>query len=146
MASGGGAGVGGGVDDLLRVLQRPAIASVVGGSNAGRSVREEIEITQGMPCVLKGMPPVTTAGGRNERLRRHGWTRGVKYLVVHRRPGYPLIGCSPAEPTSVSLGEKSITEEREQSKIKPELPVRKTGKSVAKEWPFFVQRMGSTSN
>ena len=25
-----------------------------------------------------------------------------------------------------------------------ELPVRKAGKSVAKEWPFFVQRMGST--
>jgi hypothetical protein len=26
-----------------------------------------------------------------------------------------------------------------------ELPVRKTGESVAKEGPFFVQRMGSTS-
>ena len=25
-----------------------------------------------------------------------------------------------------------------------ELPVRKAGKNVAKEWPFFVQRMGST--
>ena len=43
MASGGGAGVGGGVDDLLRVLQRGALASVVGGSNAGGGVREEIE-------------------------------------------------------------------------------------------------------
>jgi hypothetical protein len=28
----------------------------------------------------------------------------------------------------------------------PRLPVRKAGKSVANEWPFFVQRMGSTSN
>ena len=28
----------------------------------------------------------------------------------------------------------------------PDLPVRKADKSVAKEWPFFVQRMGSTSD
>jgi hypothetical protein len=27
-----------------------------------------------------------------------------------------------------------------------ELSIRKAGESVAKEWPFFVQRMGSTSN
>src|ERR1700691_774691 len=62
MASGGGAGVGGGFDDLLRVLQRPAIASVVGGSNAGGGVREEIEITPGMPCVLGGMAQVSDGG------------------------------------------------------------------------------------
>ena len=62
MASGGGAGVGDGVDDLLRVLQRRADAPVAGGSHAGRGLREGIEITQGMPCVLGGMAPVTTAG------------------------------------------------------------------------------------
>src|ERR1700681_3622401 len=35
-------------------------------------------------------------------------------------------------------------EEARASNSKQELPVRKAGKSVAKEWPFFVQRMGST--
>jgi hypothetical protein len=62
MASGGGAGVGRGVDDLLRVLQRGAVASVVGGSNAGGGVREEIKIAQGMPCVLGGMAQVSDGG------------------------------------------------------------------------------------
>src|SRR5271170_3260994 len=61
------------------------------------------------------------------------------------RPSYPLAGCSPAEPTSVSPGEQSIAEQRQRSKINPKLPVREAGKSVAKGWPFFVQRMGSTS-
>src|SRR5208337_4930072 len=65
---------------------------------------------------------------------------------AYLRPSYPLAGCSPAEPTSVSPGEQSIAERRQRSKINQELPVRKAGKSVAKEWPFFVQRMGSTSN
>src|SRR5277367_3265605 len=64
---------------------------------------------------------------------------------AYLRPSYPLAGCSPAEPTSVSPGEQSIAEQRPRSKINQELPVRKAGKSVAKEWPFFVQRMGSTS-
>jgi hypothetical protein len=64
MASGGGAGVGGGVDDLLRVLQRGAVASVVGGSNASGGVREEIEVTQGMPCVLGGMAQVSDGGNK----------------------------------------------------------------------------------
>src|SRR5471032_1393459 len=59
MASGSGAGVGGGVNGLLRLLQRPTIASVVGGPYAGRGLREGIEITQGMPCVLGGMAQVS---------------------------------------------------------------------------------------
>src|SRR5260370_23956380 len=110
MASGGGADAAIGFDDLLRLVQRRALARVAGGSHAGRGLRKRIEITQGMPCVLGGMAPVTTAGGRKERLRRHGWTRGAKYLVVHRRPSYPLAGCSPAEPTSVSPGALTIPE------------------------------------
>ena len=62
MASRGGAGVGGGVDNLLRVLQRGAAASIIGGSNTGGGVREEIEVTQGMLCVLGGMTPVSDGG------------------------------------------------------------------------------------
>src|SRR5450755_689728 len=64
---------------------------------------------------------------------------------AYLRPSYPLAGCSPAEPTSVSPGEKSIPQACRRCKINQGLPARKAGKSVAKEWPFFVQRMGSTS-
>jgi hypothetical protein len=35
--------------------------------------------------------------------------RGSSEPSVHRRPGYPLSGCVPAEPDSVSPGEKTIT-------------------------------------
>ena len=56
-----------------------------------------------------------------------------------------MAGCSPAEPTSVSPGGKAITFGRRGGKINQELPVRKPGRSVAKECPFFVQRTGSTS-
>src|SRR5450755_1475141 len=69
MASGDGAGVGGGVDDLLRVLQRGAVAPVAGGSHACRGVREGIEITPGMPCVLGGMAQVSD-GGKEEAPER----------------------------------------------------------------------------
>src|SRR5215475_2934204 len=30
--------------------------------------------------------------------------------LAHRRPGYPLSGCSPAEPDSVSPGATTVTE------------------------------------
>jgi hypothetical protein len=29
--------------------------------------------------------------------------------IVHRRPGYPLSGCVPAEPDSVSPGDATVT-------------------------------------
>ncbi len=48
--------------------------------------------------------------GAKKRLRRHGWTRGAEHLVVHRRPSYPLVGCVPAEPTSVSHGDGKVTQ------------------------------------
>ena len=44
-----------------------------------------------------------------KRLHGHGWTRGAKYLVVPRRPDYPLAGCVPAEPASVSPGDRKVT-------------------------------------
>jgi hypothetical protein len=52
--------------------------------------------------------------GRKKRLRRHGWTRGAKYLVVHRRPDYPLAGCVPAEPASVSPGNGKVIKKPEE--------------------------------
>src|SRR6266851_5231564 len=142
MASRGGGGVDGGLDELLRVLQRATDTPVAGGSNACRGVREGIEITQGMPCVLRGMTQVSDG-----RERRGPWSDDARDQApsAYLRPSYPLAGCSPAEPTSVSPGEKSIPQACRRCKINQELPVRKPGKSVAKEWPFFVQRMGSTS-
>src|ERR1700685_2417469 len=142
MASRGGAGVGSRVDELLRVLQRGAFASVAGGSDACRGVRKGIEITRGTLCVLGGM-----AQESDGRERRGPWSNDTRGQApsAYLRPSYPLAGCSPAEPTSVSPGEEAIPQACPGCKINQELPVRKAGKSVAKEWLFFVQRMGSTS-
>ena len=54
-----------------------------------------------------------------KRLRRHGWTRGAKYLVVHRRPDYPLAGCVPAEPASVSPGDGNVTKKLGEKQDQP---------------------------
>ena len=146
MASGSGAGAAIGIDDVLRLLQRRAFTPVVGGSHAGRGLRKRIAFTQGMLCVLGGMAPVTTAGGRKKRLRRHGWTRGAKYLVVHRRPSYPLVGCSPAGPTSVSPGALTTPESVLRKQEHRRAGGREARQSIAKEGLFFVQTMGSTSH
>ena len=60
------------------------------------------------PGIFGGMNSGDHLGGE-ERPRGHGWTRGAEYLVVHRRPGYPLVGCVPAEPASVSSGHGKVT-------------------------------------
>jgi len=52
-----------------------------------------------------------------ERLRGHGWTRGVEYPVVRRRPDYPLVGCVPAEPTSVSPGDRKVTKQPGENQV-----------------------------
>ncbi len=44
------------------------------------------------------------------RLPMHRWRT--------RRPGYPLVGCSPAEPTSVSPGGRRIPLRRQPCKVK----------------------------
>src|SRR5258706_15423877 len=77
---------------------------------------------------------------------RIGWPTQSPTPSAYLRPSFPLAGCSPAEPASVSPGTKAIPQACRRCKINQELPVRKAGKSVAKEWPFFVQRMGSTSD
>jgi hypothetical protein len=56
---------------------------------------------------------------RKKRLRRHGWTRGAKHLVVHRRPDYPLAGCVPAEPASVSPGANKVTKKFAAKQVQP---------------------------
>src|ERR1700677_2379442 len=64
---------------------------------------------------------------------------------AYHRPSYPLAGCSPAEPASVSPGKREIPAETRASKVSQCLLVWRTGKSVAKECSFFVQNLGSTS-
>jgi hypothetical protein len=84
--------------------------------------------------------------GRGKAPRPPAWAGGtVVAPSARRRPGYPLMGCSPAEPTSVSPGGTAIPQERRGGKSNQVLPVTKTGRSVAKERSFIVQRMGSTS-
>src|SRR5262245_59224067 len=63
MASGSGASATVGADDLLRLLQRSAHASVAGRSYARASVRARLAGSEVMTCVLRGMAQVTTAGG-----------------------------------------------------------------------------------
>jgi hypothetical protein len=41
-----------------------------------------------------------------------------KYPVVHRRPDYPLIGCVPAEPISVSPGDGKVTKKPGENQVK----------------------------
>src|SRR5450755_1801596 len=64
MASGGGAGVGRGVNELLWLLQRREVAPVAGGSHASRGVREGIAITQGTLRVFGGMTQVSDGGNK----------------------------------------------------------------------------------
>ena len=65
---------------------------------------------------------------------------------AYHRPGYPLAGCSPAEPASVSPGRGEIPAEARASKISQGLLVWSAGKGVAKECSIFVQNLGSTSH
>jgi hypothetical protein len=87
--------------------------------------------------------------GEKQPLGRQGRPRGADGLSAHRRPGYPLAGCSPAEPASVSPGGKAVPQRAPANKIsRPTTArgsVRKTGQGVAKDRSFLVRNMGSTS-
>src|ERR1700748_2938358 len=71
------------------------------------------------------------------RLQMHRWRT--------RRPGYPLAGCSPAEPASVSPGDRDVPEEGPASKSNrpttARVAVMTTGPGVAKDRSFFVRTM-----
>src|SRR5271155_253216 len=76
---------------------------------------------------------------------RIGWPTQGPTPSAYLRPRYPLAGCSPAEPTSVSPGGTVIPRRTLAGKSDQRLRVRKTYMGVAKDRLFFVQRMGSTS-
>ena len=141
MASRHGASVAWWIGKVLRVLQPSAIPPIAGQSYAGGSLWRETEVEERLQCVLRGMAQVSD-GKKRPLVSR---TQGPRSPSAYLRPGYPLAGCSPAEPASVSPGEQAITEGCRTIKSNPTLPVRKASRGVAKEGPFFVQRMGSTS-
>jgi putative transposase len=51
-------------------------------------------------CVFRGIAPASAGEGE-----KSPWAQG-EAPAARRRPGYPLVGCSPAEPTSVSPGSR----------------------------------------
>jgi hypothetical protein len=53
-------------------------------------VRKRLAGSEVMTGVLRGMAQVTTAGDTQEKTPPAWLDRGVEYLVVHLRPGYPL--------------------------------------------------------
>jgi len=57
-----------------------------------------------------------------------GWPTQGPTPSAYLRPSYPLAGCSPAEPTSVSPGETAIPQTCRASKVNHKLLVRKHGK------------------
>src|SRR5262249_53190274 len=77
-------------------------------SQGGRHLTSEGRgsVHEGCRCVFQAC---TLATERRKRLRRHGWTSGVRYLSVRRRPGYSSSGCTPAEPDSASPGKQVYT-------------------------------------
>jgi hypothetical protein len=115
-----------------RVVSTPtgAARESVGGRRFASKVDSEKQDVRGAKDDVPDSMPV--------RFRRHG--SGVRWQQAkgsqaqrvslgapsaHRRPGYPLVGCAPAEPTSVSpgvamiLGRKGIQQAQELAQIDP---------------------------
>src|SRR5579863_3059995 len=58
-------------------------------------------------CVLGGIAPASEGGEESP----WPWERpGARAPSARLRPGYPLVGCSPAEPTSVSPGVRGVSQ------------------------------------
>jgi hypothetical protein len=60
---------------------------------------------------------------------------------VHRRPDYPLVGCAPAEPASVSSGATRLLNKEpsvQEQERRTGMLVTQTKKRVAKEHCFLV--------
>src|SRR5262249_47421435 len=77
------------------------------------------------------------SGDRRERNRAPDHQRGQgpagDVPSVHRRPGYPLTGCAPAEPASVSPGGKKVTRREAGPQGQPAGPKPR----VAAEWVIW---------
>ena len=86
---------------------------------------------------FQGIAPVSE-GGNEEGALVHGCgSEGSGAPSAHRRPSYPLAGCVPAEPASVSLGGETIAKGVGGDKANARGPAEGR-KSVAKKWAFLV--------
>ena len=95
-----------------------------------------------MLCVLGGMAPVSDGGEEKAPDRMTDpEPNAIGVPSAELSLGWMLASRANLRFTRRDGDTASVPRKQEQQ----ELPVRKTGESVAKEWPFFVQRMGSTS-
>jgi hypothetical protein len=86
---------------------------------------------------FQGIAPVSE-GEFEEGTLVHGCgSEGSRAPSAHRRPSYPLTGCVPAEPASVSLGGETIPKGAGADKANARGPAEGR-KSVAKKWAFLV--------
>ena len=72
--------------------------------------------------------------------------RGTRVPSAHRRPDYPLSGCVPAEPDSVSPGGPTVTNSPTRNKSngpKWDAPVRSVRCTPEPRWVRFARRCGS---
>ncbi len=127
-------------------------------SNGGESNRSSRKEAGGQACadhdgIFGGMSLVSHGGEAGPRATYVGRGPNGDAPLAHRRPGYPLVGCSPAEPTAVSPGATDVPQSQLANKPKRlytatsrRFTTTKDGPSVAKDCLFFVLTMGSTSN
>src|SRR5436305_1869099 len=102
--------------------------------------------------VYRGPAPVSKGGESRLPDHRSGPGADRDAPLAQRRPSYPLVGRSPAEPAAVSPGGRAVPQPGSGPKSKPSpeassgrVPATRAGRVGAKERSFFVQTMGSTS-
>jgi hypothetical protein len=86
---------------------------------------------------------VTDGGGERAPSHQRGWGPPQGVPSVHRRPDYPLVGCAPAEPASVSPGVVKLPAEQSRNKLNRQRSDNGSGPGrpetgVAKDRRFLV--------
>src|SRR5689334_11481834 len=84
--------------------------------------------------------------GKEALGHQRGRGRPCEAPSAHRRPGYPLSGCVPAEPDSVSPGGGVVTTTRPRNKSKVTGGPRRVGPAWCTpepRWVRFACRCGS---
>ena len=98
-------------DRWLGDVDRPLNEEKATGQNGDRTVLSRRRLAEVSRCVFQGITPVSD-GEKKDPWRFD--PRGDA-PSAHRRPGYSLSGCTPAEPDSASPGTGSIAEFRERA-------------------------------
>jgi len=117
--------------------QRSCTAVVRPAPRSGRRRDEGVRRRVPCRCVFGGM--ALASEGREKKSPRGGWPRGGA-PSARRRPGYPLVGCTPAEPTSVWPGMFKVSRRARGSQEQPPQPrcSGQDGSTRSSEgFPFF---------